>query len=93
MTKSNKVNDQLSKEIAEETEAGKLLNAIGGHFVAMRAQIFGEFSSSNFDESELREECYRQLNSLDRFEARLLTSIQTGKMARKQIENINKNTH
>lgn len=76
---------QLTKEIEKESESIVLLNGLKSHFDEYRNELSALIPNTKHSEVEKREEIYRQLKSINTVEARLLTAIQTGSLAREQL--------
>lgn len=77
--------EHLTQEVVKEQESKLILGGVKQLFMQYRSNLFGELQASNWRQTKKREEIYRQLKSIDTVEAILLTSIQTGKMARNQL--------
>lgn len=86
LTEEEKV-AKLESDVVREQQAKAVLTnpEFMRAFTAYRAKLFDSFSSSNHDETERREEIYRQMKSLDTVEATLRKSLQDGRMAREQL--------
>ena len=83
---------KLQSDVVREQQAKAVLTnpEYSRAFTAYRAKLFERFSSSNHEDTELREEIYRQMKSLDTVEATLRKSLQDGRMAREQLSRMQK---
>ncbi|MCZ6898345.1 MAG: hypothetical protein O7D95_06550 [Betaproteobacteria bacterium] len=77
--------EQITREIIEEQQAQEIINKVGKYFVEYEQQLFKEIKTTKWEESDKRNELYRQLKSLDTVAAKITRAIQTGKMARTQL--------
>ncbi len=77
--------EQISREIKEEREAKILLHGLKAHFDDYKKELTASIPNTKHTEVDKREEIYRQLKSINTVEARLLTAIQTGSLAREQL--------
>lgn len=75
------------QEIIRGQEAEKVLNnkIYIEAMVAIRAELFNQFSSSSSNAKEEREELYRRTKTADWFEGYLNHVLTTGKMAEKSL--------
>ncbi len=85
MTNNQEESDLLAHEVQEEQSAKVILNGVKKYLIAYQAELFQEMKDQNWKDIEKREEIYRQLKSVDEFESRLLTAIQSGTMARETL--------
>lgn len=85
MTTESEKGERISREIGAGDEAKASLKVLDFHFTAFRAHIFQDISESTYKETDKREELYRQLKSIEYVESRLKKSIQTGKLAEKEL--------
>ena len=81
--------NKVSKEdrIIRGSEADKLLNnsLFSGAVLAVKASIMFTIENSRWRERGLREESYRQLKSLNSVISILEKEVQTGNLARQQL--------
>jgi O-phosphoseryl-tRNA(Cys) synthetase len=79
--------ERLSVEISQEEQAKKIINnpLFQKVFVEYSGQLYNALKRTKWNESEEREEIYRQLKSLDTMEAKFTEALQTGKLARHQL--------
>jgi hypothetical protein len=73
------MNPEEEKKRANDAE--RLLRELQPHITAMRAQLLLGFESSKYDQSEERDEIWRQYRSIKALEQNLSSIITTGKMS------------
>ena len=56
---------------------------------AVKAQIFRDFSESKFDEKDVRDECWRSIQNLDRLEHYFNQVLENGKLAEETLKLLN----
>ena len=84
--------DQAEKDI-EVGEWGRqvLNNPLYKEFmVAARADLFGKLESSKFKEHEERNEIWRKLQTLKKFEHYFVSAMQTGQMGEQALSRLDK---
>lgn len=87
-----KPEEQLAQEVSREQVAKQVLNnpEFKKFFIEYKDDLFDKIIRTEGEDIKKREECYRQLKSLGIMEAKLIRSIQTGKMARDQLSRMQK---
>ena len=78
---------QLTQELQRSTDAEIVLNnkEFKRAFEDYTNELINEIKRTKWEETNKREEIYRQLKSLGTVEAKLTRCIQTGKMAKQQL--------
>lgn len=61
-------------------------------FIAIRAQLFGQFEQTKFRQSDERDEAWRKLQAINFIEGYLSRVMQTGKLAEMTLKERVKNT-
>jgi len=84
--------ERLTQEVVREQAAESVLNnaEFKRFFLEYRGQLFDSLSHTKWNEIDKREEIYRQLKSLNTMEAKLTEAINTGKMARDELNRMQK---
>lgn len=82
--------EHLTNEVVKEQQAKVILNGVKDIINQYRGELFNSLTQTKWMQRGKREEIYRQLKSVDTFEARLLKDIQTGKIARQQLSLLSK---
>lgn len=84
--------ERLKREVNREQQAEAVLKnpVFNQFFIEYRAQLVDSIIRSEGDAVNKREEFYRQLKSLGIMEAKLISAIQTGKMARDELSRLQK---
>ena len=59
-------------------------------FLAIKAQILADIERSKFKETDVRDECWRKLQTLNRMEAYFASVMTTGKVAAQKISVLQK---
>jgi hypothetical protein len=84
------VDEKLVSEMNNGQTASLIYNGVSNLFLEYEAELFESMKSSSFKDVEKREEIYRQLKSLGTVKGKLLSAIQTGKMAKEQLSLIDR---
>jgi len=76
------------EEVARGREAQTVLNnsIFREAMVIMRGQMMEAFQKTKHDESEARDEIWRQMKIMDKFEDQLNAVMTTGKLGEKTLE-------
>lgn len=59
-------------------------------FISIKAQILADIERSKFKETDVRDECWRKLQTLNRMEAYFASVMTTGKVAAQKISALQK---
>jgi hypothetical protein len=75
--------DQYQAEVETGKRAERLLKSeeFQVEMIAYESELEAAWRDSNLNETERREECYRQLRAVDEIKARLHRRVETGKLA------------
>ena len=71
------------EERIRANDAERLMREIAPHITSMRAQLLMGFENTAFDQSDERDEIWRQYKALKALERNLSSIITTGKMAQR----------
>lgn len=77
----------LEDDVQRKNEASQLLNhpLMQEALLLVKQELYDAISTSNWQDKDAREEAYRQLKSGERFEAKLRSIIDNGKIAEKTL--------
>lgn len=77
----------LEDEVQRGQEASQLLNhpLMAKALTMMKQELYDAIQTSDWRDSDAREEAYRQLKCCERFEAKLQSLITGGKVAQKTL--------
>ena len=82
--------EALVNQFRNGQDAQKLMNGIENLLLMYKGELMAELTSSGDEEKERRESIYRQLKTIDYVESKLLTAIQTGKLAKQDLTAMDK---
>ena len=68
------------EERIRANDAQRIIRELEPHIMAMRAQLLMGFENTSFDQSDERDEIWRQYKSLKAMERNLSSIVTTGKM-------------
>jgi phosphopantetheine adenylyltransferase len=82
--------EKLTEEVVKEQKAKVIINGVKEILDRYKMELFYSLSQSKWMQVKKRENIYMQIKAVNELEVRLIRDIQTGKMARDQLSQMQK---